>query len=198
VLTAVAILSLLVLAVLAAPLAVAFSVDRARDPWGQLGIRWLFGLVRFRTGLPPAGSTRASRVKKKPAGAGKKRRFAGGARGVARLLGDSSLRRRVARLAAGLLRAVQVRDLFLRLRVGLGDPADTGRLWAVLGPAAAIAGGLRGADVRVEPAFTEQALDVEGRGALRVVPLRVIALGIAFMLSPATLRAVSLSRRGGT
>ena len=87
-----------------------------------------------------------------------------------------------------MLRATHGRDLFLRLRIGLGDPADTGRLWAVVGPVAGLAQNLRSAVVRIEPEFMDPVFEVESHGQFRLVPIQLIALTAAFVLSPTMLR----------
>jgi len=196
VLQGLAILAVLVLALLAVPWTVAFRFRGVQDASGQLSVRWLFGLVRFRVGIPgPAGSR--PRRRKKPATKTRKRRRGGNARGALALLRQAAFRRRVVRLAGDLLRALRVRGLHLRLRIGLGDPADTGRLWSLLGPLAGMAASLRGADVRIEPEFADPVLEVESHGAIRLVPLQLVALAAAFLLSPATLRAWPALRQGG-
>ena len=88
-----------------------------------------------------------------------------------------------------MLRATHARNLFLRLRIGLGDPADTGRLWAVIGPIAGMAQNFRSAALRIEPEFMDPAFEVESHGQFRLVPIQFIAMTAAFMLSPTMLRA---------
>jgi hypothetical protein len=95
-----------------------------------------------------------------------------------------------------LLRATHARNLYLRLRIGLGDPADTGRLWAIIGPIAGLAQNLRSAMVRIEPEFMDPVFEVESRGQFRLLPIQLIALTAAFVLSPTMLRAWWLLRRG--
>jgi hypothetical protein len=87
--------------------------------------------------------------------------------------------------------------LRLDLRLGLGDPADTGRLWAVVGPLAVMAQDLRSVQLRIEPEFMEPVLEFEAEGRMRFMPLRLVALAIAFALSPAAIRAwLTLLRDG--
>ena len=190
----IAILLSQVLALLAVPLEVAFRVEHAVRTEGRLGVRWLFGLVRFHAALPgpPGPGGRRERRSGKKSGT---ERPARGARGAVALLGQSDFRRRVAGFAREILRSLHARDLYLRIRVGLGDPADTGRLWGLLGPVSGYAAGLENATVRLEPEFTDRLLEVESRGELRFVPLRLIALALSFAASPATLRAVGAWRR---
>ncbi len=75
------------------------------------------------------------------------------------------------------------------MRLGLGDPADTGRLWAFLGPLNAAAQNLRNAEVRIEPEFVDPTFEFEINGRVRLVPLQFLALATAFALSPPSIRA---------
>ena len=149
---------------------------------------WLFGVVRFRLGIPGATKAEPQR-KQKPAKKTVKRRPGSNARDVFALLKQSAFWRRAIRFIKDLLRATHARDLYLRLRIGLGDPADTGRLWALLGPVAGIAANLQSAEVRIEPEFMDPVLEVESHGEVRLIPLQFIALATAFVVSPTTLRA---------
>lgn len=191
----IAILLVLLLVLLTVPISVAFRMDRIKEINGHVIFHWLFGLVRLRIGIP--GAVKAvSRHKKKSREKTKKRRQNGNVRVVIALLKESSFRRRVIRFIKDLLCAAHGRDLYLRLRIGLGDPADTGRLWGLLGPVAGIVTNLRSAEVRIEPEFLAPALEVETYGEFRCIPLQFIALATAFMLSPATLQAWRTLRRG--
>ena len=78
------------------------------------------------------------------------------------------------------------------MRIGLGDPADTGLLWAFLGPLSALP--LRNAELRLEPEFVDPVLELEADGRLLLVPLRFLILAVAFALSPPTIRAWSTLR----
>jgi hypothetical protein len=185
---------LALLALLAVPVDLAFRLEGAGPLGGEVAVRWLFGLVRAR--IPVPGARRApARPEAAPEAAGPGTARAGRTRllGLAR---DPAFRRRAWRLAGDLLRAVRVRHLRLRLRLGLGDPADTGRLWAVLGPLGAMARGLRRAEVRLEPEFGGEALELRADGRVRLVPLRLLALVAAFALSPPALRAWRAARGG--
>jgi hypothetical protein len=112
------------------------------------------------------------------------------------LFWQADFRQRVYRLVTDVWRAAHLHRLRLRMRLGLGDPADTGQLWAVLGPLSALAQGLRGADVHIEPAFMESVFEFHARGRLRVIPLQLLALALAFVLSPVCIRAWRSLQRG--
>jgi hypothetical protein len=182
---------------LAAPITVVFRIDRIKETKGQLSFRWLFGLVRFRFGIPGAAKPKLQR-KRKSTERIKERKPGSNARAILNLLKQSVFRRHAIRFIKDMLRAIHARGLYLRLRIGLGDPADTGRLWALLGPIAGIATNLRSAEVRIEPEFMDPVLEVESHGEFRLVPLQFIALAIAFMVSPTTLRAWCVVRQSNT
>jgi len=149
---------------------------------------WLFGVVRYQIGIPSTSEAKPD-SKRIPAKKTGKHIKGTHAQGVFALLKQSDFFRRTIRFIKDLLRATHARDLYLRLRIGLGDPADTGRLWALLGPAAGIATNLRSADVHIEPEFMDPVLEVESHGEVRLIPLQFIALATAFVVSPTTLRA---------
>ena len=179
----------LVLLVLAVPVDVEFRLEGIEPFTGEVGVRWLFGLVWFRipgsrVGKPtprPEAKPKAARVRARPKARGRHR-------DVLAALRQAAFRRRVYRLVRGLVRAVHLHRLRLLMRLGLGDPADTGRLWAVVGPLNAVAQ-LRNAELRIEPEFVDPVLEFQADGRLLLVPLRLLILAIAFALSPPTIRA---------
>ena len=125
--------------------------------------------------------------KKKPASP--KRTKKGSTRGIVSLLKQSVFRLHVFKFVRGMLCAIHAQNLFFRLRIGLSDPADTGRLWAVIGPISGIVQNLRSAEVHIEPEFMDPVFEVETHGQFRLVPIQFIALMIVFSLSPRTFRA---------
>ena len=179
------ILGLLVL-LLALPINLAFRVEGVETFNGQIAIRWMFGLVRFRVRIPglskPARAPKAAKVRVKP----DKR---SGRPNVFALLRQAAFRRRVYRLAADLVCAAHLHRLHLRMRLGLDDPADTGRLWALVGPLNAVAQNLRNADVQIEAEYLDPVFEFQARGRLLLVPLQFLILAIGFALSPASFRA---------
>lgn len=186
----------MLVALLAIPLTVAFSIHRIGETRGEFRFRWLFGLVRFRVRIPRTARAGPQSAPRKTARSPGRKRKKGRAGNLLSLAGQTALRRRVFKFVRDILRAAHARDLSVRLRIGLGDPADTGRLWAVIGPLAVVAQSLRGAAVRIEPEFMEPILEVESHGRFRLVPIQFLALTATFMLSPTMLRAWWRLRRG--
>lgn len=171
---------------LALPIDVAFRVEGIETFNGQIAICWMFGLVRFRVRIPgvskPAREPKAAKVRVKP-----DKRI--GHLHVVALLRQAAFRQRVYRLVADLAGAAHLRQLRLRMRLGLGDPADTGRLWALVGPLNAVAQNLRNADVQIEAEYLDPVFEFQARGRLLLVPLQFLILAIGFALSPASIRA---------
>ena len=192
---AAALLGLLLLA-LAAPVVVDFQLEGGAPVRGQVGIRWLGGLVGFRMQVPAVRRPREARGHvgergTSQRGARRKARPRGRGRGRTALavLRQGPFRDRAVRLAGDLLRAIDLEDFRLRARIGLGDPADTGRLWAFMGPVSAILSGIERAEVEIQPEFLEAVLEFHASGRATVVPLRVLALAAAFALAPPSIRA---------
>ncbi len=156
---------------------------------GQVTIRWLFGLVRIR--IPVPGDTRLHHSGTKLQAAKKRGKFreTGVRSNFVAVLRQVRFRQRVYRLVKDLIRAVDLRQLRLRMRLGLGDPSDTGCLWAFVGPLNAAAQYLRNAEVRIEPEFMDAVFEFHARGQARMVPLQLVGLAIGFALSPASIRA---------
>jgi len=83
----------------------------------------------------------------------------------------------------------------LNLRVGLGDPADTGQLWAVLGPVAGALAMFEGASIRLLPDFAAAVVELQGSGRLRIVPLEIVSLAAGALLSPPMWQGMLRMRR---
>lgn len=184
----------LLLILLAIPIAIAFDIERSNliggRASGHIRFRWLFGLVRFRVELPVE-----EKEEKKPKKKKKKKAKAGGARGFLTVVKNSAFRKRTIRFFKDVLRATHANDLVLRLRIGTGDPADTGQLWALMGPIAGLVDNIRFAEFRIEPEWMDPVFAIESRGQFRFIPLQLFGLATAFAVSPATIRAWSAAHR---
>lgn len=179
----------LLLVLLAVPVRLTFSVERRAGQSRVDGtVRWLFGLVRVRLGGGPARRVAA------PQSARPRRRARRRIRRVAVAARTPGFAARVVELGRTLVRRIRVEALTLRVRVGLGDPADTGCLWGVVGPVVAMVRLPALSRAVFEPAFEDAVLEVAGAGRIRVVPLAAVASVLAFLLSPVTLRALLASR----
>jgi len=175
------------LALLAVPVDLTFFVRRhAGRPEITGTVCWFFGLARLRLGKAKA------RVRAKPARSRDKRRHRkrGGARRMMAMFRSQGFGWRVLRLAQDLLRRIDIRDLSMNVRLGLDDPADTGRLWAVVGPLAAMLALLPATCIAIEPEFTSEAFEIDAKGDIRIIPIQLLWVMLIFVLSPGTLRVL--------
>jgi hypothetical protein len=176
-----------ILALLAVPVDLTFSMRRHDGEQESSGrLCWLFGLIRLRLDNNPSGPRpRPKQPKRNTHRRGKSRNT----RYVVNFLNEG-LGGRMLRLSLDLLRRIRVYNLSLEARMGLDDPADTGRLWGMVGPAAAILAQLPVVHVAIEPDFSAQTFQLDGQGHIRIVPLEMLWVILVFVLTPATLRAL--------
>lgn len=172
-----------VVLLLVTPIDVGLFLERDAAFHSRVRIRWLFGLVRFR--IHPRHE-RARRVPKEASR--RKRRGAHAARRATIALMRPDVRARAVGFLRDVLRALRPRDVRVRARIGLDDPADTGRLWAVLGPLGAL---IRSPDVELQPDFFEACFRFQATVRVRLIPLQLFALTAGLVLSPPMLRALS-------
>lgn len=189
-LTALVALLVGLVALLAVPIDVFFAVQRDEKFQGRVTIGWLFGAVRVPV-LPAKG-----RVKPEKPRRARSRRSPRPSHKVAAMLRSEGFLSRLVRLVRRLASRIHVRRLRLYLRLGLDDPADTGRLWGMVGTWAWAVPVPASADLVIEPEFTGEAFQIDGEGAVRIVPFEILATLIAFALSPVTWRALRAAGTG--
>ena len=175
-------LLLSLITLLSVPVDLAFRVRRQTSFRGDLTVRWMFGLVEF-----PLKRRKPRGKPAKPKG--KKRRRA--ARLLPRLLGalrSAKFRRRLLRFCRDIIAALRLRDCGLRLRLGFDDPADTGVVWAFVGPLVALLEAREAANVDVGADFERETLEVDAGGKVRLIPAHLAWIFLVFAFSPVTLR----------
>lgn len=193
-LTAAAALVLLLVGLLAIPVGLEFRVTWNETFEDDVRLRWAFGLVRVRIPLTGARNRAGGEPASEPSARTGART---GGRAFLRAARDRALRQRIGRFLGDLWRAARKRDLRLRVRIGLGDPADTGRLWSVLGPLDGMLASLPQLTVEVEPDFVDSTLSLNANGSVEIVPLRLACLGAALLVSPSVWRGLRLLRATG-
>lgn len=182
-------------ALLAVPLEWTFNVrQEAGERTSNSHIRWLFGLVRISTKGSPEAKTKPKKPKqskkeKKPKA--KRRHSPLAAVSVEGFVG------RVLGLIRKLLSAIHIHHLNLNARLGLGDAADTGRMWGFIGPLSVLLNQPKATRIYIEPEFYDEVFDAQADGRIQVVPLRLVGLILGFLLSLNTLRAYRAMRAGG-
>ncbi len=84
------------------------------------------------------------------------------------------LPRGVPRFLVEVVRRFRVRSLDLKMRVGLGDPAETGHVFGLLMPLVYSIGRAGRVRLDVEPVFDEMVLTGRGEAVVSVVPVSLV------------------------
>lgn len=189
-LTGLLIFVLIVIGLLAIPMTMTYRLSWKRSFSGDVKLRWAFGLVRTGASSDQAESKTGSAEPK----AGRAARSPRRKPNVLAAIRERTFRRRIIKFFSDTWLAVRKTNVRLLIRLGLGDPADTGQLWAVIGPLTAMLASVTGVSIAVEPEFVESTFELDSSGTLRIVPLHLVYVAFALVLSPAFWRGVILMR----
>lgn len=178
--TAICLVGLAVL--LAVPVTLSYQLSRRQALEANVKLRWMFGLVRLELPLTPPRPV----ASKRGSGNRKKRQDVATGRGTNAIaaIRNRAFRKRVIKFLRDVWGAVHMQGLRLRVRIGLGDPADTGQLWAVMGPLSGILATTQSASIEIEPEFIDPVFELDSSGTVHLVPLRMIYLGLGLVASP--------------
>ena len=179
-------LAALLIFVLCVPLNMVVHADVYGKPKVRLRFSWLFGLVNWEiTGKKekPAEKKRAAKAKKK--------RWRLDTRIISRILSTKGLLVRFKELLKDVFSCFNFRNLVADFKIGLGDPADTGLLFAIIGPATAFFGSSHLHQIRFEPSFGDDAvLQGYSHGKVRLHPIRLVPPFLKFIFSLTTIKVV--------
>lgn len=167
---------------LAIPVDLRFSVEKADNFRSQARVEWMFGLI----------GKDIKRTKKEPKPKKKKKREFKARRHIRPLLAMVKTRgfvRRIIKFIRDIIRVVKIRELRLDLRFGLDDPADTAMIYGAVAPTALFANSCSPIKIRVKPDFEDLALEGSFKGNMRLIPIRLLKPITLFALSPVTIRA---------
>ena len=165
------------------PVDVSLEMERKRALSVKLGFRWLFvDLRRELTRTHPKARSERERPHRP--------RFPTLLRTFAEIRKVPGLWAAVRRLVVRLASSVRVLEVTGRMRLGTGDPADTGRLWALVGPLVLWCNHWSPFDVGVEPDFSDACLTGTLGGTVRLYPARLAYSVSSVMFSITTVRLV--------
>jgi len=188
---------LVIIVLLAIPIALRYQVSWQGALQGEIRLYWAFGLVRLRIPVSAAQSA-PSQIEQAPQTHRRKKRSARRKSNPLAAIRQRAFRRRVLRFIREFWCAIQKRDMNLRIRIGLEDPADTGQLWALLGPVAGMLANIRQVSIGIEPEFSASTLELDSSGWIRIVPLQLLYLILALLLSPAIWQGIRRIRRSAS
>ena len=179
---------LVALLILCVPVDLIVHVEKQEHLRWRFRGEWLFGVV----GKDFSGKQDRTETKKKKRKKPKTKRLLGSIKNLkfgSALLETRGLPGRFFNYGKDILKLVRFRELTLDLRVGTGDPADTGLLIGALTlPARCV--NLRSAkcDVRVHPDFDHTIFRGHLGMSARVFPIQIIGRSVVFFASPSTCR----------
>ena len=181
-------LAVILILVLSVPLDTVLRVDVYGRPKFRLRLSWLFGLISKEVGKGEKKPTEKKKVvKEKQKPAESKRRIGD----IFEILRTRGLLRQFIVLIRDVLRRFKIRDFIVDFRVGLGNPADTGLLFALIGPATFKMSSSFPHRIRVEPSFEDEtAFEGYLSGTVRLQPIQLVSPLIKFTFSLATIRVV--------
>ncbi len=183
-------LAVLIIFALSMPLDLKLHLDEYGRPRSGMTLAWLFDLVTkeiAKKEKKPEDKKKVLKRKRKP------REKRPGARIILEILRARGLLRQIKILLKDILRLPRIRDLEADLKIGLGDPADTGLLFALIGPTTSFLGSSFPNEIKVQPSFADEAI-LEGSlyGALRLRPIQIITPLLRFIFSLPTLRVAKI------
>ena len=186
----------LIVFLLAMPVTLTYQLFWKETLSANVRLNWAFGLVR--TDVSP---DLAKSKSDEPGAAGKKARRRARSKSkktdFLAAIRQPSFRRRMVRFLSDVWRAIYKKDVRLLVRMGLGDPADTGQLWAVIGPLSGMFARLRDIRIAIEPDFLDTTLEVDSSGTIRLIPLQLVVLVLGLLFSPPVWRGIILMRTSG-
>jgi hypothetical protein len=193
VIAAIAGLAALFILVLCVPLGITLRLDVYGRPKLRLKLTWLFGLVgkEVSKGKKKPGKEKPEEKKAMVEGRPKTKRRKGEAKLIFNLLRTKGLPRKIINLVTGIFRPLKIRDFGADFRIGLDNPADTGLLFAAIGPAFLLLNSTFPHRIRMQPSFADEAV-FEGylHGTLRLRPIQLIIPVLGLVFSPPAFRVI--------
>lgn len=179
-------LAVILVLVLCVPLTITLHTRIYGRPELVLQISWFFGILNKEL----SGTRKEPGDKKKPSGG---RRMAEWRRlgTIYKILRIKGLLKQCRTLVWDVLASLSVSKLAIDLKLGLGNPADTGLLFAVLGPAIPFVKFPFPHEIRLQPAFSdEMVFQGFSQGKIRVLPIQLVPPVFKFAFSLPSLRAL--------
>jgi hypothetical protein len=193
-LTGVIIFLLLLIALLAMPVTLTFKLFYQQHVQGDIEVWWLFDLVhvRFSPGQLNAPSPGGEETVRQ---FGRVERPSRHHRNLFAVFRQKAFRRRIFRFMRDCWRALHKREVRLCARIGLGDPADTGQLWAIVGPVAGILSNAKEVSIDIIPEFIDTTIELDSSGSIRIFPLQIMYLAVGLLLSPPIWKGIKEMRK---
>ena len=182
-------LAVLILLVFCIPLEFTFRMQVAGRTEFGVRVLWGFGLVRKALATKKKPPEKKSRANAKP----RPRKREGRTDTMLQVLRSKGMLSQLQILVIDTLRCLRLKELNADIRIGLDDPADTGLLFALIGPAAVFVRSIWHHQIRVVPSFEDEAI-LEGHvhGTVSVQPIQLIPPFLRFVFSSPTFNVLKV------
>ena len=183
------VLAVLILLVGCVPLEVSFRMQASGRPAFAVRVIWGFGLMSKELAITKKPPEKKGRAAAKP----KPKMQAARTHIRRQILRGKGILRQLRRLVIDILCCLRLKELNAAIRIGLDDPADTGMLFALLGPAVVCVRSLGDHQITIMPAFEDEAV-FEGyaHGIIRVQPIQLIPPFVRFVFSSPTVNVLKV------
>jgi hypothetical protein len=190
-------LLLLLVVLLWIPLSLNFNFVSHRTSGNEIVLRWFFGLVKIRIpleqGETPVPKKKLNKPKQQEVD---NKEVENRGKSAFKLLLQKRFRHRLFDYMSDFWHSISKQDIKVDIKAGLGDPADTGQLWAIVGPTSVALANIRHLSVNVEPDFINAGFQLDGSGTIRFIPLRIIFISLKLFFSPVFWKGLRHIRAG--
>jgi len=175
---------LLVVIVLASPVQFDVNIDTTASKRVRTHVIWFYGLLKFEIKSPEKKleklekeKTRRRKKPKRRLGrvTGKKFKF---------MLPSKGFKRRILRFLMDFIKSINISFVFFKLGFGLNDPAETGKIYALLFPISVWLTQHGVKQTELIPHYMDYAFYIKSSFSIRFVPLQQIGLILQLLLSP--------------
>ncbi len=193
-------LAALLIIVLCVPLNIALNTDIYGKPRLRMQISWFFGLVKkeMTTDREEPVEKKETTPKKKEVVPQKRRAGWRKASTLFKIIRIKGLLKNTKDLIWDVLSSFGARNLVVDLDIGLGDPADTGLVFAFIGPVIPFLRFPFPHKINLRPSFRDElVLEGTARGKVRLLPVQLIPplLKFGFSLPAAKAAKILVSGR---
>lgn len=174
--------------ILCIPFDLAFDCNTKSSPRIALHLYWLLGIIKYK--LIP----RRERAQSKPEAAAAKpvKKSPFNLNTLVNILRTRGLVKRVIRLLRGILKSVGIKRLKARFSIGLEDPVEYGYFFSLCVPVNYILARTHH-DIQLEPVYEGQYIcDVDAAGVIRIIPIRLAGILLAFILSIPVMKVLGI------
>ncbi len=154
-----------------------------------MSLLWIFGLVSKELGKGEKLEEKRETAERMP----KPKKKGLEAKTILKILRTKGMLTQLKRLLINTISCLKINELRANFRIGFDDPADTGMLFALIGPVILFLNLACRHPIRVTPSFEDETV-IKGyfHGTLRLRPIQLIPPFIIFVFSLPTIKALKL------